>query len=198
MPLVFEKQINPAKKLAVWQITEPLSFFLSGLLPDRHFTGSAKRQMERAACYYLLDYMAGSALHEDLEKDLFGKPYIKNSDISISFSHSGNMVACIIDLDGLPVGIDIEGKRDRILSISHKFIGQYDVIPSLDVPNCHLVWGAKEVLYKIYAQKELDFIHNLHINLKNQFCGTIIKQGYSAIYQLESAEIDNFMLVWNI
>jgi 4'-phosphopantetheinyl transferase len=198
MPLVFEKQINPAKKLAVWQITEPLSFFLSDVLPDRHFIGSAKRQMERAACYHLLDYMAGSALHEGLERDLFGKPYIKNSDISISFSHSGNMVACIIDLNGLPVGIDIEEKRERILRISHKFIGHYDVTPSMDVFYCHLIWGAKEVLYKIYAQKELDFIHNMHINLKNQFAGTIIKQEYSAIYQLEYAEIDNFILVWNI
>jgi len=31
MPLVFEKQITSAKKLAVWDITEPFDFFLEKL-----------------------------------------------------------------------------------------------------------------------------------------------------------------------
>jgi hypothetical protein len=198
MPIIFEKQITPAKKLAVWQITEPLDFFLGklGLEPDRN--SSEKRQLENAVCSFLLNELAGEDMHLHLSRDEFGKPYVRNAGHGISFSHSRDMVACVIDMEGRSAGVDIELIRESILGLSKKFINPEDSSPFTGIVHCHMIWGAKEVLYKIHAKKELDFICHLTVKFDERFFGIIHKNEVSGTYPLDFTIINNFILIWNI
>ncbi len=198
MPIIFEKQITAAKKLAVWHITEPLDFFLGklNLVPDAQ--ASKKRQLENAVCALLLDELGQRGLHQNLARDLFGKPYITNAETSISFSHSRDMVACILDTSGHGVGVDIELMRERILALSAKFINRDDYTPFREVMHAHLIWGAKEVLYKIYSKKELDFICHMTVKFDEKYHGLIHKNEVMERHELDFTEINNFILVWNI
>ncbi len=198
MPIIFERQINPAKKLAVWHITEPLHFFLEKLGHEGRKNLTEKRQMENVVCSVLLDEMGEPGLHRQLTKDDFGKPYLNNKHYGVSFSHSRDMVACLLDTSGHAVGVDIELSRENIIRISRKFLNKDDRTPFTDLRHCHLVWGAKEVLYKIYARKELDFLGHMTVKFDKIFEGFIHKNDVRTRHLLDFAEINNFILVWNI
>lgn len=205
MPVIFEKQIDAAKKLAVWHITESEEelFKKHHFLPHPDF--SKKRNTEKAVSQILLNHLLDYDAHIDLNKDIFGKPYLNNSNIAISFSHSKQMVACIIALNDQPVGIDIEVIRPSIGHIAHKFFTKQDSVPLPANLGIHLVWGGKEVLYKIYAKKELDFIEHLtvkfdaNLELNQPFgngIGLIHKNNYNSTHQLGFYILKDFMLVW--
>lgn len=207
MPLIFEKTIDTAKKLAVWQITESNEevFAFLNFVPRKDFT--AKRNLESAVSQILLNHLLGSNAHLNLSKDKYGKPYLNNSNIAISFSHSKHMVACMVDTNGASVGIDIELIRESINSIAHKFYTSNDHVPLKGILAPHLIWGGKEVLYKIYAKKELDFIDHLQVNFTHELSsnehtyfgqgtGEIHKNEYHSNHTLFYLILGDFMMVW--
>lgn len=207
MPLIFEKTIDTAKKLAVWQITESDEelFTKHAFKPKQEY--SQKRNRELAVSHILLNYLLGYDAHINLRKDTYGKPYLDNSKIAVSFSHSKQMVACIIDMNGQAVGIDIEIIRETIRGIAHKFYTSNDKAPLEGILAPHLVWGGKEVLYKIYAKKELDFIDHISVNFDSENIvlgpeiagsgsGKIHKNNYQTNHDLFFLIIGDFMTVW--
>jgi hypothetical protein len=197
MPVIFEKQIDTAKKLAVWHITESESelFEFNNYTPNVSF--GAKRNRELAVCSILLNYILGYDAHLNLTKDKFGKPFLDNSDIAVSFSHSQQMVACMVDMAGNAVGIDIEKRRDRINMLADKFCTEGDYSDFEETMHYHCIWGGKEVLYKLYAKKELDFRETLSVGFKlNVGVGRIHKGDYKATYCLGLDMIDDYVLVW--
>jgi phosphopantetheinyl transferase len=199
MPLVFEKQITSAKKLAVWDIREGFDFFLGKLNLQHDPNRNEQRQLEQAAAMLLLNVLSGRDLHLLLEKDKFGKPYIKDQSCTVSFSHSKNLVACLYCEKGSAVGVDIEYRRDNIHLLAKKFLSESDKTGLQGSLHQQIAWGAKEVLYKIYGIKELNFIQHLHLRFENeQFSGQISKEKYEATYKIEHTLIDNFVLVWNV
>jgi phosphopantetheinyl transferase len=199
MPLVFEKQITSAKKLAVWDITEPFDFFLEKLKIERIPNRNEQRQVEQAAAMHLLNVLSGKDLHLALGKDKFGKPYITDQACSVSFSHSKNLVACLYCANGSALGVDIEYQRDNIHLLAKKFLSDSDKTGYEGSLHQQTAWGAKEVLYKIYGIKELNFIKNLHLSFENEMLfGQISKGDYTAKFQLEHTMIKNSVLVWNV
>lgn len=154
--------------------------------------------MENACSALLLNYTSKNTYQNLLRKDEFGKPYLEGISASISFSHSRDMVACLFDPGGDPAGVDIEESRDRISAISHKFLNTRDHTPFKGPKHYHLVWGAKEVLYKIYSKKELDFKSHLTVIFEEKFKGFIHKGDVEKNYNLDFLEINNFILVWNV
>ena len=199
MPLVFEKQITSAKKLAVWDITEPFDFFIEKLNLEHDPNRSEQRQLEKAAAMQLLNILSGRGLHQQLEKDKFGKPYIMNETCTVSFSHSKNLVACLFCEEGSAVGVDIEYRRNNIEVLAKKFSSNNDKTGYEGQIHHQIIWGAKEVLYKIYSIGDLNFLQNMHLIYENGlFFGQISKENHVAKYQLEHTLIDNFVLVWNV
>ncbi len=107
------------------------------------------------------------------------------------------MVACFIDKKGTSVGIDIEQIRERIKMIAPKFVTENDNTDFEDTQHFHIVWGAKEVLYKIYSLKQLDFKDHIHIEFKQNIGkGFISKNEYYSAHFLEYIILNDFMLVW--
>jgi 4'-phosphopantetheinyl transferase len=197
MPVIFEKQIDTAKKLAVWHITESDTKLFEICSFERNLNFSEKRNRELAVSSILLNYLTGFDAHTNLTKDNFGKPFLKNLNISVSFSHSNAMVACIIDINGHPVGIDIERIRESIRIIAKKFCTLNDTTTFDDLRHYHLIWGGKEVLYKIFAKKELDFKEHLTVNFDSvKGSGKIRKDLQISQHELGFEWIENYILVW--
>ncbi len=195
MPVIFEKQIDATKKLAVWHITEQVEelYALCEYVSNPQLTH--KRNLEIVVSRLLLHYLLGIKTH--FTKDENGKPFLPNHNASITFSHSKNMVACMVDIVGKPIGIDIEQIRDRIKLIAPKFVTPKDITGFESTKHFHIVWGAKEVLYKIYSLKQLDFKDHMRVEFKEQNGkGFIHKNEYNSKHQLAFTEVEDFMLVW--
>jgi len=167
MPLILRDKKDKFS-LAVWQITEDLSFFLERmeLYPSEKKeieNFKDKRMMEWIASRYLLSLLENNRQRSNCLKDKYGKPYLDNSPENISISHSGNLVAaCISDFK---TGIDIQIVSDKINRIKYKFLSEEELkICADDFISLNRYWTAKEALYKAYGKKGLNFIENIMIN----------------------------------
>lgn len=90
-----------------------------------------------------------------------GQPYLENSDLCISLSHSGDMVACA--LSDVPVGIDIEKIRPMDLRLCRRYFTSEEqafVLGDMVIPENPVcedpavlnrffeVWTGKEAYFK--------------------------------------------------
>ncbi|PKB42977.1 phosphopantetheinyl transferase [Cellulophaga sp. RHA19] len=206
MPLYKTITVNNTTKLYIWKIEEseaeladPITLTdhcqnrLSGMKSDMHRKGFLSiRHLLKQAGY--TDF--------DLRYDEVGKPHLKDGNF-ISITHSHHFTGIIIS-EAEEVGIDIEMQRDKILKIAHKFtpIEEYKTIANVSalLQKLTVVWGAKESLYKIYAQKGLSFLH--HINVKDftfadeQTTAEILYQGASSFYNVAFLEFEGFTCVY--
>ena len=65
------------------------------------------------------------------------------------------------------MGIDIEMQRSKILKIAHKFtpIEEYRTLANEEalIRKLTIVWGAKESLYKSFAEKGVSFRNHIYV-----------------------------------
>src|SRR5205823_6644372 len=95
--------------------------------------------------------------------DEHGKPHLENSTTKISVSHTKEFVALLIS-ETNDAGIDIEKIHHRIEKIAPKFLSEEEKTrtPSWhQLRYYHIIWGAKEVLFKIHGRGELLFKEHL-------------------------------------
>lgn len=198
MPLIFEKQISATKKTGVWEITETPDFFESETDNTVFHSKNPKRRLERLVCSHLLTVLTGKSGRGRLMYDEYGKPYISDNSYSVSFSHSGKLIACIIGAANEDVGIDIEYQRANIALLSNKFRNSDDSAPLAGDIGLQMIWGAKEVLYKIHGKKSLDFKEHLHIRSIPEFYGFILLNGRKKSFRLDYTRIHQYLLIWNV
>lgn len=168
MPLLFQKELDLGVEVGVWEITESENYFqerLSLVEVEQAQLSQIKgyRRVEWLAARHLLHVMSGRNIRGACLKDDFGKPYLENSTVHISMSHTHGLAAVIA---GQPaVGIDIQWKVDKIMRIQQKFVNDQERVQLIDlnVSTLHILWGAKECLYKAYGRKRLDFRKHIHI-----------------------------------
>ena len=95
---------------------------------------------------------------------LKGKPHLKDGK-KISITHSFTFSAIIVS--DIEVGIDIEMQRPKILKIAPKFtpIEEYRTLANEEalIRKLTMVWGAKESLYKSFAEKGVAFLKNIYV-----------------------------------
>ncbi len=87
-----------------------------------------------------------------IEHTAAGQPFIAEQEsIRISISHSHNLVAVYVSSDYL-VGIDIELENPNIHKVKSHFINEREetLFHPLSAENLHLIWGAKEAIYKYF------------------------------------------------
>lgn len=91
--------------------------------------------------------------HENCELDIgkYGKPYFKSLNVQFNISHSDNMIACAVSLNG-EVGVDIQKKISCILECLDFFCSDTEtklVLNSSDVSlSMTSVWSKKEAYFK--------------------------------------------------
>lgn len=210
MPIFLKKSIAPQGELGVWEITEPIEYFMERmeLFPEEELLIKdlqGKRKMEWAATRYLLHLMSGRNTRAACLKDEYGKPYLKGSTYFISLSHSHEMSA-IIACPKL-VGLDIQFIVPKIERIAKKFLSK-DELDALHYHNrietLHVYWGAKECLYKAYGKKLISYSKHLHVSpfeFKEDLVvteGTIQKDDYINHFNIYAEKIENYILVYAV
>lgn len=208
MSLIVQQNIRPIGEFGIWHISETHEFFLRQLdltveEKNKYATMNPKVQLEWLAVRYLLHKLSGRQVRGNLYKDQYGKPFLEDSAFHISLSHSKNMAAVIAS--PLVCGIDIQLIVPKIERISKKFMSQteLDDIINDKILHMHIVWGAKECLYKSYGKRKLDFKKHIFIDTfrlqgeVGSFTGRVIKDDFNQSYQLHFKRYDDYILVYS-
>jgi 4'-phosphopantetheinyl transferase len=151
------------------------------------------RRLEWLAARHLLFMMAEElGCLGGLVKDEFGKPFLPACpEWYISLSHTRGY--CRVAMSRKPCGTDIQQFSEKIARIAPRFIHPEEQPKSTaeDLSlYLHIVWSAKEAMYKAYGKKSLDFIRHIRVNPltmegSSGLCyGSVQKEEYFARYQL--------------
>jgi len=132
----------------------------------------------------------------------YGKPQIPNSEYDISLSHTENYIALTIG-HKLEVGIDIEKPKAKMARVAPRLYTKEEMDYCEDnLVNFSKVWSAKEVLYKLFMKKELNFKEHLHVKPENEdwtlMKGTIRKDDFQQSYQLAFYKLEDYFICLNL
>ncbi len=206
MPIYNTLTVSSSIKVYIWKIEESEDELAKDIQLTQHCQNrmnAMKSEMHRKGFLSIRHLMAVAGyVDADLFYDENGKPHLKDGT-KISITHSGQFTGIIISQDQ-EVGIDIELQRDKILRIAHKFtpIAEYRTIANSDalIRKLTVVWGCKESLYKIYAEKGLSFLH--HIDIKDfslsddATTGEILYHGKQTHFDIKFLEFEGFTCVY--
>ncbi len=132
------------------------------------------------------------------------KPFI-NKKKHFSLSHSNNMLA-LIDSNKHTIGIDIEKISPKIESLCEKFIHKEEkeliFNKEKSILTKHLIWCAKEAIYKSQNSNEIKFNQNIIINninyKKNTAKGTLLFNNQKKYFLIQFKKINSYLLVFVI
>ena len=125
MPLIFEKT-SPASCLGVWHILETESELriASRVLPEElrviDTWKNESRRKQWLACRALLAQLLQLTIVR-VRYDGHGKPSLTDFNGHISFSHTRDYAAVLVD-ENRPAGIDIETLKPRIVRVAERFL----------------------------------------------------------------------------
>jgi phosphopantetheinyl transferase len=206
MPLDYRKSTNELE-LGIWRLDESLDELklllpLSGsdLESIGHFKSEYRKREWLTVRVLLSVLMPGKTT---IQYDSNGKPFLLNTRHRISISHTKNFVALILSKDA-GVGIDLETIQPRIDKIAARFVTWQEELfiePSERLHYQHVIWGTKEVLFKIYGKGELHFLDNIAVEKfsfseKGELTGKISKGDFTKAYRVFYEMIHNLMLVY--
>jgi phosphopantetheinyl transferase (holo-ACP synthase) len=209
MPLFFHQHIQSDIELGVWEITEDEHWFLTqlllypGELRQLSLIKGSKR-LEWLGVRHLVHEMSGRIKRGAFLKDEFGKPYLEYSAYHVSISHSAGMAAAVGSL--VNNGVDIQKIVPKLEAIARRVMRPEElegIQPESSLEHLHVLWGAKECLYKAYGRRQLDFREHILItpfvyNKQGGTCYGMVKKGaiemnFSLEYTIEK---EAYMLVY--
>ncbi|MGY5846267.1 4'-phosphopantetheinyl transferase family protein [Salegentibacter sp. HM20] len=206
MPLYKTITIDEHTKVFIWKVEEPYENLCDGIELTPHCkerVEGMKSEIHRRGFMSIRHLMAEAGyVDHDLYYDELGKPHLKNGK-NISITHSFNFTAIILSSDK-KVGIDIEKQRDKILRIANKFtpLKEYHTLANEEalIRKLTIVWGAKESIYKIFAEPGLGFLQ--HINVTDfdfddaQTTAVVNFKQDTSYYELHFLEFEGFTCVY--
>ncbi|MDH6313221.1 4'-phosphopantetheinyl transferase [Parabacteroides sp. PFB2-10] len=204
MPL-FATYESPRR--AIWQITESSEELFAHFadrekqLPALEKIKTEKRRTEWLAVRLLLKELLGEeaviAYHPN------GAPFLPDHPLSISISHTNGYAAVLLQKDK-PAGIDIEYRSDRIQKIRERFLSEAEnnaIDPAHTSEHLLIYWCAKETLFKLIPEEEIDFREHLHIHPFPYATTGILsisesRSPHKRTYQLRYEVNEEFVVVW--
>lgn len=208
MPLVYRKD-EKYFTIGIWESTEAIDELAEqeGLNHHPEYQSgfrSENRRREFVTVRALLRSLLPAGSQYTLEYDSFGKPRLDLS-YSISISHTGKFVAILLS-DGLESGLDLELLRPGIDQLARKFVSpaEFEKLEESHLAEqLHIIWGAKEVLYKIYGRKQLDFKNHLYVLPFSYASKGSIKAGFRKntiheCYEIQYEIWQNCMLAYSM
>ena len=196
------KQLSPL--YGVWKMEESSDELLGMLEHKADYSSflervsAEKRRQERFASRVLLKELLGEEVRVDYHST--GAPFLACVPLYISISHTKDYVAVI--LDKRPTGIDIEYRSDRILKIRSRFMNPEEeagIDKEHETEHLLLHWCAKETLFKMIGQEEVDFLHHLHVRPfpyaeEGSFTVYETRTEEGAVYRLDYLVTPDFVL----
>lgn len=196
---------NDAHAWAIWKITEDEELLSAEVRPFESVPSATTHPSKR------LEFLAGRAVIRQLaqawklpfagvDKDQWGKPFLKGDNTPISLSHSFPYVAAGISRSGSS-GIDLEQPKQKLLRVAPRVLGTAELRDAGEdiVKHC-IYWCAKESLVKYHGKKDLNFIRNMQIepfprSEQGFLTGSIIADNDIVRVRLYYRVYDNFVLV---
>ncbi len=158
-----------AGKIGIWELTEPASS-LSELYKMTHpelnqfakFTNE-KRKKEYLAVRLLLKSMLTG--NNEILYNNSGKPYLKDTNLNISISHSNDLAVVVISVKN--TGIDVEPLNRPVKQIAPRVLNEQELADSSD-DNSEgvkqlLYWCAKEAAFKTVSEETVNFKSDIEI-----------------------------------
>lgn len=160
----------------------------------------SRRRLEILAVRCLLRDMLGE--EQNVVYDEFGAPSLSDSNRFLSISHTDGYVAAIVGEQ--PVGIDVERRGRRVERVKSKFLqaSEESLVCSVCDPilAMHLIWSAKEAVFKFLGQKYYD-LQNLTritcIDFEERFM-TMEVEGHNKPLTIHFEYTDEYVLCYSI
>jgi phosphopantetheinyl transferase len=191
------KRKDRDRELIVWEIEEPLNYFLSRLPAEMQSLPSEneERNLEWLASRYILTLLVPDTR---ISKNQNKKPHLIDDIRYISISHTLGYAACMVS--HLPCGIDIELDHPRIYKLATK----YNLPDELDLikkdefyqKRLYQIWCAKEAMYKAFGLGGIDFKKDLWVEIDallkddTTFEGSLIKEGKELVFKLNYIHVE--------
>lgn len=207
MALLKKITLNPTTRLYLWHTTETEDELRKGVVLSEYCRNRLKEmKVPQMRCNFLAvrQILATEGVLSQLQYNELGKPFFSDGSY-LSVSHSGKYVAVI--LSDSEVGIDMEERREKLLSVASKFTSWDKENVVLSKQNALLklakVWTAKEAIYKIHGQAGLDL--KGQILLRNFFPSDLKVEGRVVIaperfsdYQVYfmDQEVENYVIAY--
>jgi 4'-phosphopantetheinyl transferase len=161
------KKIKPFPEIEVlvWEIIETaeseFSFFQIG-------DAFRMRLAQIAHPHRRIEYLASrAALNEIYPESTViyqeKKPLLTDGS-HVSFSHNVRFGVAARSLSK-NLGVDLESERTAQLEkIKHKFLSAQEAAFTHTANDLHIIWGAKEALFKLYGHGSVDFLTELEVH----------------------------------
>lgn len=210
MGLYLRKKLENKAEIAVWHITETeeelksMASVPTDEMEEISLFGSESLRKQKLAVRALLNEVFDEKMY--LSHHDNGQPYLENSIINISITHTPEYVAIITHEDA-DLGIDCES-LDRDFSAVEKKALSEDEIEDLDddaedrQEQLAIYWCAKEAIFKRMSINKVDFAEQIEVEKFNpkgegELEATFIhKDGHEDEFDLEYIIFDNHVLVW--
>ena len=182
MPVTWQKT-DSNFSIVVWQSSEQINDLLLNAslsheeTQDWNLFKSETRKREWLTVRNALNVLIEKSDMSKIKYDKNGKPHIDRYSISISHSHE---FIAVMKADSSRIGVDIEIIHPRIEILSRKFLSENekpDLADPKHLEKLHVMWGAKEVLYKIHSIGGIDFKKDF--DLSDKFC---VKDGSGNLF----------------
>lgn len=208
MSVILHESLRPPGEWGLWHITESENWLREQIdlsaeeeLGLQLIQGEGRRR-EFLAARLLLHQMSGRNDRGALVKDEAGKPHLSNSIYHVSISHTVNYSAAIAH--PAPCGIDVQRIVPRIKRLAPKFVGigeNSQIKAAHELVQLHLIWSAKEAMYKAFGRRQLDFKNHLFVDFEDfhpqKLTATaLLKKGPAEmLFDLDFRIFDTFVLV---
>ncbi|HEY3390898.1 MAG TPA: 4'-phosphopantetheinyl transferase superfamily protein [Prolixibacteraceae bacterium] len=170
MPLILHKKIENGE-IGLWKISEDTEELLSlaNLSDSDTLTYSGisalHRKKEWLATRALLNELTGKQHLIKYHND--GRPYISDSPIHLSISHSTGYIAILLHDFSSP-GIDIELITRKVGKVGSRFLSPDELVTCNEKPELSnfrmlLHWCAKEAIYKMVPLSNIEFAVDIRI-----------------------------------
>ncbi|CAG5072083.1 hypothetical protein DYBT9623_04020 [Dyadobacter sp. CECT 9623] len=208
MGICYIKTIAPGALLGMWHMTESWQELASQVdlpAPEMDKLTSIqkdKRKIEWLSCRLLLQKMISSS--PVVRHDSNRKPYIPDSNIQLSISHSGEYASVYIN-NSRSVGVDIQEMKPSISKGIDYFLNaeEQQWIDAADNLLLHLMWSAKESAFKYAGNADLDLkkhftISHFERNQNGQFEVLISNQRELERLDIAYDTFENYVLTWTL
>ena len=199
MPLLLDKKIDEYSAYAVWNIQETFlelpylspEPFPADLNPVRQAEWIVGRVLVKSLCDTFGIEYKGISKHDK------GKPYLNDSYANISISHSFPIAAAMIHLKK-PCGIDMEQPRGKHQFVQDKFLHSSETEYRDDLKKLCMIWGAKEVVYKIFGRRFLSLKDEIKVSIVSEelMKGEILKEGYQDTHEIHYEWVKDYLLAY--
>lgn len=209
MGIIFKRNVSTSAGICLWEHPEGTAEAIMG---DYPFSEKEKKEIlspaieirrkEILASKILIKELCGN--EAGISNDEKGKPHLINAVGNISISHSGRYATAICEKKH-STGIDIQKITPKIIRIKEKFLSrdELDFVPPSDKGTdvLHVLWGAKECLFKQHGTGNLVFSENLRIDwfeiqTKGEINASVGLKNLRKNFRLHYEKFNNYMLVY--